>query len=447
MPEQVDPALWEQPEMRSVLAARDIGALYRALTATGVSQHQIARLTGQQQSEVSEILKGRQVIAYDVLVRIVQGLGIPRGYLGLAYTAHVEDEAYPGEAPPSGEAEEVTDDMLRRHVLAQGSIALVGAPVLGKLLASSAGPDELPLPSQVGMADVAEIKNTTEQLRVGARTLGGQARAVSAAAVQYGRLTQVPATETVTPLLFSRLAELNNLAGWCCFDSGMDLSARWHYGQAIDFAHQAGDGYELSGALLFSGIIDSTRGRPNDALKVFQISHSLLGYKSDPELVSWLHAVSAYALALMTHGKAAAEELAKARGDWQSPDKYLRADMDYQSALVCMELGNPGKAEQFVATINGAGRHRPVGVFAAVLRATIYVQAREPRGLLMAKTAIEAVAPLHSVRARERLQPLIVALDARPGSDHRDLARLARKVAGCGPRQPHSAHSSQEAAQ
>ena len=53
----------------------------------------------------------------------------------------------------------------------------------------------------------------------------------------------------------------------------------------------------------------------------------------------------------------------------------------------------------------------------------------EPRGPLMAKSAIDAVAPLHSVRARERLQRLIVALEARPSRDNRNLAQLARTVA------------------
>jgi len=57
------------------------------------------------------------------------------------------------------------------------------------------------------------------------------------------------------------------------------------------------------------------------------------------------------------------------------------------------------------------------------------VQAGEPRGLGMAKSAIDSVAPLHSVRVRERLIPLAEALEARPGSDHRELARVARQVA------------------
>lgn len=125
----------------------------------------------------------------------------------------------------------------------------------------------------------------------------------------------------------------------------------------------------------------------------------------------------------------AVQQLARAQGGWRPANDFERADMAYQTALVHRELGNLEAAERFASTVNGGGRHRPVGVFASVLRATIYVQAGEPRGALMAKSAIDAVAPLYSVRARERLQPLITALEGRPRSDHRDLARTARHVA------------------
>jgi len=55
-----DPALYRREDVRPVLATRDIGALYRLLSTCDVSQRTIAALTGQSQSEVSEILKGRQ---------------------------------------------------------------------------------------------------------------------------------------------------------------------------------------------------------------------------------------------------------------------------------------------------------------------------------------------------------------------------------------------------
>ena len=43
--------------------------------------------------------------------------------------------------------------------------------------------------------------------------------------------------------------------------------------------------------------------------------------------------------------------------------------------------------------------------------------------------ARSTVAPLRSVRARERLLPLADALDTRRGSDYQELARTARQVA------------------
>src|SRR5262245_28400182 len=84
--EPLDPQLWDRPQLRGALARRDISEVYRLLGAAGVSQRQIAALTGQNQSEISDIAQGRQVQAYDLLARIADGLGIPRGYMGLAYT-------------------------------------------------------------------------------------------------------------------------------------------------------------------------------------------------------------------------------------------------------------------------------------------------------------------------------------------------------------------------
>ncbi len=65
-------------------------------------------------------------MGYDVLVRICEGLGIPRGMMGLAYDGVTE-------SAPIVESE-VDEEMKRRALLAVGSVALLGAPVLGELL-------------------------------------------------------------------------------------------------------------------------------------------------------------------------------------------------------------------------------------------------------------------------------------------------------------------------
>lgn len=83
----IDSAVWEDGAGTLSLAARDVTAVYRHLIASGVSQRRIADATGQSQSEVSEIVAGRQVQSYDVLVRIAKGFGVPCGWTGLAYDA------------------------------------------------------------------------------------------------------------------------------------------------------------------------------------------------------------------------------------------------------------------------------------------------------------------------------------------------------------------------
>lgn len=59
----------------------------------------------------------------------------------------------------------------------------------------------------------------------------------------------------------------------------------------------------------------------------------------------------------------------------------------------------------------------------------MHVRAGEPRGLQLAHGAITAVTKLSSVRARWRLEPLVAALESRPGSDYRQLSQMARQVA------------------
>jgi transcriptional regulator with XRE-family HTH domain len=187
---------------RHALAARDVCSVYRLLTESGVSQRQIADLTGQSQSEVSEILKGRRVMAYDVLVRIAEGLGAQRAWMGLAY-----DEVAEPAGPAVGE-EVVDEDMRRRALLAAASIALLGAPVLGEVLELPTPPNTpTPLPSRLGASDLAAVKELTAQLRTVTRTYGGGADVVTAVANRSRPLMSVPSSKPIKAELGSALAD------------------------------------------------------------------------------------------------------------------------------------------------------------------------------------------------------------------------------------------------
>ena len=94
--------------------------------------------------------------------------------------------------------------------------------------------------------------------------------------------------------------------------------------------------------------------------------------------------------------------------------------------------GRLDTAEPFAAA--SVRRWESVGIQRArtqsgILLATIHVRAGESDGLQLAHGAITGVTKLSSVRARQQLEPLVAALENQPGSDHCELARMARHVA------------------
>ena len=115
--------IWEILDMRDALARRDMPALYRMLRRVGVSQRQLATLTGQPIQDVSATLKGRQVLACDTLTQIADGLGIPRPYLGLA---HRELPDRRNEFASRSE-----EEAARRRFLMHAAAVTVGTAVLG----------------------------------------------------------------------------------------------------------------------------------------------------------------------------------------------------------------------------------------------------------------------------------------------------------------------------
>jgi transcriptional regulator with XRE-family HTH domain len=435
--EPIDPALLERDGVRAALAARDVGALYRLLGKAGVSQRRIAQLTGQSQSEVCEIVQGRQVRDVWVLERIADGLGVPRAWMGLSYGEGEPD-------PPSAE-EDVDEDMKRRALIAATSMA-----ALGQVIKSLGAPIELALPtgqvlpSRLGMSQVHAVRAVTERLRGLARYYGGQADLFGAAVQLYTPWMQVPATEAIKARLAGALAELHTEAGWCCYDSGLD--GRGYFTRALPLADQAGDAYGIANAAWHAGATLVRNGHPNDALKLFQLGEIYLGGfapgkstpatpRADdprvPTLTARLNRQSATAYALMNSSDQAKHYLAAARDGWTPRDAFERAGMDRATAGIQLDLGQLDTAEQFAAgalRTYGEG-HRRGRTLAELLLAEVHVRAGEPQGLTLARHAIEEVSTLQSVAARrERLVPLTAALEARPGGDTQELARMARQI-------------------
>ncbi len=418
--------------MCTALVRRDVTTVYRLLTEAGIAQHTIAAATGQSQSDVNEILRtGRQVMSYDVLVRICTGLGISRGRMGLAYDGDIEPVVEPEPV------EEVDEDMKRRALLAVGGVALLGAPVLGEVLHIPVRPDvPTPLPSRLGGSDVSAVKSLTAELRTVARTYGGCAETVTGVAQRSLALMSVPAGESIRVELGSALADLQNMAGWCCVDSGLHDNARAHFGTAMNLAAESGDACQFASALWHAGIHMRDAEAYNDDLKACQLGlFKLSGSPDAPgvaEAVAWLTAESALALAAMGHREAAESAIKKTR-EHRMSSLFDEADLDYGTSNVYRHLGKLDIAEQFAASSvrqwKVEGTSRRDSVLPDIALATIHVTAGEPDGAALAHRAVTSVAQLRSPRARMSLGRLVDALEARPRSDHRELAHQARQVA------------------
>jgi transcriptional regulator with XRE-family HTH domain len=425
----IDPAWWEQSNMRRALAVRNISEVYRALRDLGITQRQIAQHTGQSQSEVSEILNGRVVRDYQVLERIADGLDIPRAAMGLSYAGGVTD----AEAP-----EGVSAEMLRRHILALGATAAFGAPIkgLGELLNLPRLVSAGPLPSRIFAVHVAQVRDLTHLLGITGKAHGPDPDVSSTAAASATRLLKVPGAEQIKRALRAAVAELHIHAGWAASDAGLYYRAMIHYARGLELATDAGDAYLQAHALTLAGFATVEHGHPDDGLKMLQLAQVKSWHipSDDPRGVAvqaWAKADSATAYAALGNPQAAYRELTTARELWQPTRTDPTGDLDSVAALLELERGRLVIAESFaLASVRRwEGLSRLGNTRSRVTLATIHVRTGERDGLQMAHHAITATTKLNSGRVRKGLLPLADALDARRGSDYQDLARIAQQVA------------------
>ncbi|MCA1604227.1 MAG: helix-turn-helix domain-containing protein, partial [Acidobacteria bacterium] len=275
----VPPGWYARPELAPVLIGHDVGALFRALNDVGVSQRRIAALTGTTQPQVTDIVTGRRarVQAYQVLVRIAEGLGIPRERMGLSFWGtdgqwYGPAGAYAGRAWSPNTPKEVSPAMLRRHLIALGGIVMAGAPVakLGQLLDDLGSVSPVPLPSQLSHVDVVRVRDVTGRLAEAGNRCLCDPQTLSDAAARVSRLLDVPGTDEVLRSLQVAIAELRIEAGWAALDAGLYRHALYHFAQALELATEAGDAYCQAIALRYAGVASAEYGHPDEGLKMLQ---------------------------------------------------------------------------------------------------------------------------------------------------------------------------------
>ncbi|MGH3695426.1 MAG: helix-turn-helix domain-containing protein [Pseudonocardiaceae bacterium] len=436
----VDPALLARPDVRDALAGHDIGALFRALSQSGWTQREIAKATTMPQSSVSEIVTGRRVIDYRVLVRIADGLGIPRELMNFA--PGEGGGAYPGDTEEI--SEEVRAAMRRRALLAAAGIAVVGRPLqdISDLTPLPAAP--VPLPSQLLRVHAVKVRELTRGLDEAGCAYGSDPAVSSAASAWATRLLDVPGAEPVKRALMSAVAELHIHAGWSAFDAGLPELTMYHYTRGLELATATGDAYLQTIACNHAGLATVEHGHPDDGLKLLQLGQlnarkiptddgrmMVVGECSPVAAEACARADSATALFRLGYPEAADTEVATSRELWTPTSTDPAGDLDYVAASLALDRGRLDIAEPFAAASlqrwEGGSRRARTG--SLILLATIHVRAGEPDGPRLAHEAITGVTKLSSMRARRRLEPLVAALHARPGSDTRELARTAHHIA------------------
>jgi transcriptional regulator with XRE-family HTH domain len=444
----LSPKAWEAPDMKRALVDRDISSVYRLLRREGISQRQIAALTGQSQSEVSEILKGRQVMAYDVLARISDGLGIPRGYMGLAYD---EATATSMVGPPDDTQVKEDESVKRRKLLAHGAAVMFGTAVLGadsgKWLPS---PTQTPAPSNIGMTDVKQIEAATRAMRaLDYRFGGGTCRDAVVAQLSWAqRLLAASAKDVVRTRLYRALGDLQNLAGWTTFDVGLLDSSRSHFAAALEFAKQSGDSSLMANIMYRIGRVYLHHDAPNDALKWFQLGQ-IAAQDSGSELaVAVLCGNEAWAYAMLDNPVQAKKLLGRSRDELARADPndipdwarfYNQTDMNAMIGTVHTVLSAtdvtqaaiaiPALNESLVQYDETMSRSR---AFSLTALATNHIrQGDVDLGVRIGREALSLATGLKSKRVADRLEPLEIEAGLRSSnSDSRQLSQTIKQYRG-----------------
>lgn len=319
--EPISSAVWERREMRAALARRDLKQVYELLQRAGVSQRSIARRTAQSPSEVYEILRGRQVLAHDVLVRIADGLGVPRGYMGLAYdqsTEAVLDMALASISTDSNERDQV------RRTLAHAANVTMGTDI-----ADVAGwwqpmdSQVAPAPDKIGVADVVHLTALTSAMRaVDYQHGGGACRDAIAAQVRWAQqLLLAEASDETRRSLLVALADLHNLAGWTSFDVGMYSTARRHFSRALEQAQAAGHQSLAANVLNRLGRLHLHCGMYREGLRFFQLGQIMAQDSGCGVTVAILCANEAWAYALLGDRTQMNRSLARANNELEHADR------------------------------------------------------------------------------------------------------------------------------
>lgn len=418
------------PEMHRACVSRDITALFRAVIAGGMSQRRLSELVHMSQSEISEIMTGRRVSAYAVLLRVADGLGIERGIMGLAYTDNPGQKQEPDT--------EVDEDVLRRQLLSHGPWVLFGQALLGKPTPLPAPTTtKTPLPQQADSHDVAQVTAVTERLRVLDLQYGGGGvyAAASAHAHWAEQLIPLSSNDTVRAQLNGAVVDAHAVAGWAAYDVADTSKSLAHFGRALTYCDSASP---AAARILYTvAKTELNFGDPNHALKLLQLAQ--IGLENSPRphpLTAFVLAEQARAYAMLGHPGKARDLIQKAFDAYAAADQTQGWRQEQLSSIAGAVQLASGQLETAATTLTSLLRQPPTTTSRTVAvdltrLATVYFRIGEiDRGVTTGRHALNAVAAVPgSVRLTHRLAPLQQEATNRYNSTCQDLTRAIQQQA------------------
>jgi transcriptional regulator with XRE-family HTH domain len=406
---------------RQALARRDIAQVFCILRDAGVSQASIALATGQKQSEISEIISGRQVQSILLLERIADGLGVPRGWMGMAYE--------PDQAPTAQQdtqAEGLSDDNLLRHAVT----VLRDKPVFGPADPIRSLDTPTPVPRRVGMADISQLTATTKRLGQLFGAFGGIpiTTAITAHVQVSEALLSATMQEPVRKHLLIALSDAHRCAGTAAASAGLRELARQHFIHSMDCAGEADEMVRAVVALGELGKLELDIDQPNEALKLFQLGAAAA---RSALARSRLERNCAWALGLLGEAREAIAALRRADDSYHGasdeplPWEHFASASSHVEGRTYFALGRFDRAARGLAAATDGTSHAMVCTVnnSGLLAAAQLRSGELGSGLRTAQQVIRLAKGLRSVSVLARLAPLQEAAAARRDSACQDLAR------------------------
>ncbi|MEU7530483.1 tetratricopeptide repeat protein [Saccharothrix sp. NPDC042600] len=307
------------------------------------------------------------------------------------------------------------------------------------------------VPARIGVRDVVRLEEETERLRgMDYRRGGGACRdSVIVAAAWSDQLLRAKSTTAVRTRLLVALADLHNLAGWTCFDTGLEQAAARQWDRALTLAAEAGHDELVANIHYRSGRMRLHNARRREALEIFELGVVAAKRARSRHAIAILRANEAWAHAGLGDQGMAMIRLRQAHEEFDRtavPDVpgwarfFDETDLSAITGVVHTELARtvdpahtataiPALAVAVAGYPERMTRSRALSLIA--LTANHLLDGDFDQADAVGQRAVALACEVSSIRVADRLQPLRHLADRYRGDPHARV--LAARIAAFTP--------------